>query len=465
MRSRRRSGERHADRGAWHRHGRRRQMRDQVDEPGLRRGRRGSAQSCAVGSVKSMIGHTKVTAGLAALDQSVAGAEASRAAADDRRRQAQLARRFRADALLRQHARAALARALGQTSRAVAASAPSVSAAPISTPSSRNMPAAIARATSRISRRAPPRSSLVTRADGAEVEHAAQSFAARRSSIQTSARSGSSPIRCISTSKRSACPHGEPIEPARDRRDLGRRPEDPSSNSSCARAKARRTIKAPQGIYFQDRGTQAAQRRRLHAVPGPGLAEARHAERSRPRRVRRAYALFERADAAARGRAAAAAVAIYLPAARASPRRSESVARPSSTTRASRSRRSDSPISPPMTFSPNSASRPTSSPATPMANMSRSASPARSRATICIRLSRCRGRISAEAAAADGGDDGRRRRRRGARCASDPRARPRGRDRQSQRARSDDRRRRAARRSTERSKPSASRICAPSACR
>ena len=48
-----------------------------------------TGRRCALGSVKSMIGHTKATAGVAGLDQGDAGAAPPGAAADDRRDEAE----------------------------------------------------------------------------------------------------------------------------------------------------------------------------------------------------------------------------------------------------------------------------------------------------------------------------------------------------------------------------------------
>ena len=68
----------------------------------------GAAPRCALGSVKSMIGHTMPAAGMAGLHQGGAGAVSQGAAADAARRRAEPAPRARAHAVLHQHRDAAV---------------------------------------------------------------------------------------------------------------------------------------------------------------------------------------------------------------------------------------------------------------------------------------------------------------------------------------------------------------------
>ena len=107
---RRLAGHGRADRGPRHRHRRGRPGRG-VDarRPSFAGGRRAAQQGCAIGSVKSMIGHTKCAAGVAGADQGRAGAAPQGAAADDGRRAAEPEGTLRREPVLRQHRAAAVA--------------------------------------------------------------------------------------------------------------------------------------------------------------------------------------------------------------------------------------------------------------------------------------------------------------------------------------------------------------------
>ena len=113
-------------------------------------------QWCAIGSVKSMIGHTKATAGVAGIDQGRARAAPSRAAADDRRERAEPQGRLPREPLLRQQRGAAVADRRRAAPAPGRASAPSASAAPTSTSCSRSTPAATSSSPRRRSRAGPP---------------------------------------------------------------------------------------------------------------------------------------------------------------------------------------------------------------------------------------------------------------------------------------------------------------------
>ena len=93
---------------------------------------------CALGSVKSNIGHCLTAAGVAGLHQAAAGAEAPAAAADHPLRAAQRAHRARRQPVLRQRPLARLGRSTAPTGVA-RPSARSASAAPMPTSCSRSI--------------------------------------------------------------------------------------------------------------------------------------------------------------------------------------------------------------------------------------------------------------------------------------------------------------------------------------